>query len=147
VMPPVYAAGYVDLMVEVQGSNDLHWKGKFLIETPFTAPAHVDFPNNEHLEVDPEKLYIWWDHQNLTFTFDSRVDINLWGYRENTITPELYHIDTLATSVSNDGSYTVSPKDYRNKKLSNKILEFEIGLITVNLTSAIGSNSEMQFTP
>lgn len=96
IMPPLYATGYIDLFVEVDGSNDLHWKGKFLVETPFTAPELVSFPDSDHLLENPQKMLIRWDYKNLTLDINAPVSITLWGYRENTINPELIYIDTLA---------------------------------------------------
>lgn len=95
-MPPLYAAGYIDLFVEVDGSNDLHWKGKFLVETPFTAPELVSFPESDHLEISPQKVTIRWDYKNLTMDANTPVSITLWGYKEDTINPQLVYIDTLA---------------------------------------------------
>lgn len=102
VMPPMYATGYVDFAVAVDGSNDLHWKGKFLVETPFTAPELVSFPENDQLERNPQKLTIHWDYKNLTLDTHMPVSITLYGYRENTINPELVYIDTLAVCPHND---------------------------------------------
>jgi hypothetical protein len=96
VMPPIYATGYIDLFVEVDGSNDLLWKGKFLVETPFTAPELVSFPENDPYEKYPQKISIRWDYKNLTLDMNTPVSITLFGYRENTIKPELIYIDTLA---------------------------------------------------
>jgi len=101
VMPPIYAAGYVDLFVEVDGSNDLLWKGKFLVETPFTAPELVSFPENDPYEKYPTKISIRWDYKNLTLDQNTPVSISLWGYRENTITPELVYLESLAVSHNN----------------------------------------------
>lgn len=98
-MPHLYYTGYIDLFVEVEGSNDLLWKGKFLVETPFTAPELVFFPDGDQLEPEPTKLRIKWDPKNLTLNANVPVSISLWGYRENTITPEFIFIDTLAVSL------------------------------------------------
>ncbi|XP_021954689.1 protein mesh isoform X2 [Folsomia candida] len=134
IMPPLYATGYIDLFVEVDGSNDLHWKGKFLVETPFTAPELVSFPDSDHLLENPQKMLIRWDYKNLTLDINAPVSITLWGYRENTINPELIYIDTLAESIANNGEYVINPQDFHRKKTAFAI-NLEIGLVTVNFSN------------
>ncbi|CAG7823396.1 unnamed protein product [Allacma fusca] len=134
VMPPLYATGYIDLFVEVDGSNDLLWKGKFLVETPFQAPELVSFPDNDQLQQDPQKLTIKWDTKNLTMNNNVPVSITLWGYKEDTINPELVYIDTLADSIPNEGRYVIDPKMFQIKKTAWAV-DLEIGIITVNITN------------
>lgn len=135
VMPRLYATGYIDFYVEVEGSNDLHWKGKFLVETPFTAPELVTFPRNEQLEKDPQQLTINWDYKNLTLDKNTPVSITLWGYRENNINPEITFLESLAPGTPNTGEFVVNPKDYHNnKKIKDWMLEYQIGIISINIT-------------
>ena len=99
-MPRIYITGYVDLYVEVDGSNDLLWKGKFFVETPFQAPELVQFNKEEILAKEPPEVTIKWDYKNLTLDQNTPVSITLWGYREATINPEIVYIDTIAVSIS-----------------------------------------------
>lgn len=96
-MPHIYATGYVDIFVEVEGSNDLHWRGKFLVETPFQAPELVKLDKSVR-DMDPQQIKIEWDYKNLTLDQNTPVSITLWGYKETTISPQLVYIDTIVVS-------------------------------------------------
>lgn len=93
-MPPIYATGYIDIFVEIDGSSDLHFKGKFLVETPFQAPELVKV-DEAVTEMDPKTIKIEWDYHNLTMDRNAMVSITLYGYKESTITPQLIFIDTI----------------------------------------------------
>ena len=46
---------------------------------------------------------ILWDPFNLTMNKDAKVTVSLWGYLEDTITPQLIHIDDIERTTPNDG--------------------------------------------
>ncbi|CAL8070989.1 unnamed protein product [Orchesella dallaii] len=133
VMPRIYATGYIDFYVEVDGSSDMQWKGKFFVETPSAAPELVTFPEGHELMKEPQKLLINWDYKNLTMNRKTAVSITLWGYREIMNNSEIVYLETLADETPNTGEYVVHPNDFytRVKKMA---LNFEIGIVSVNIT-------------
>lgn len=99
IMPRIYITGYIDLFVEVEGSNDLLWKGKFFVETPEQSPELVSFNREEILATEPTQITVQWDYKNLTMDRNAPVSITLWGYREVTINPEIVFIETIAVWI------------------------------------------------
>lgn len=131
IMPRLYSAGYIDLFVEVDDSSEVTWKGKFFVETPFTASEHVYFPFQEYLDKQPETVTINWDAKNLTLDQAAQVSITLWGYREATH-PDLVFLDTLVVT-QNTGKFTMSPEAYQSR-MQDWMMDFQTGILSVNAT-------------
>lgn len=72
--------------------------------------------------------------KNLTDSLIATIRISLWGYRENTIRPELLYIDMIEESTNNDGYYRIIPSNYRNRD-NSRVNDVEFGFIMINLTN------------
>lgn len=67
-------------------------------ETPATATERISFDTEAIHEKNPTEIKMSWDRANLTSLISASVRIDLYGYRETTIRPELLFIDTIEVS-------------------------------------------------
>lgn len=134
IMPRVYATGYVDLTISIDGGN-FNWKGRFYVESPQTAPEMVWFQTENFHELAPSELRLRWDKTNLTVDESAKVRISVWGYREDTVTPRLEYIDMLTEGVVNNGDIKIYPSDFVNRDNGPSHRQFTFGFIQINLTT------------
>jgi len=136
IMPWVEAEGWVDFEIALD-DNYFLWKGKFFVETPAQSPPLVWFKDESYHEMEPEALELNWDPFNLTMHSDAKVEISLWGYKEDSIDPQLIYIDSLESSVANHGRASLTPKTYATRDNGPLARSCQMGLIMINLTNPV----------
>jgi len=133
IMPRVYATGYVDLTLSIDGGN-FNWKGRFYVETPITAPEMVWFQEPNYHGLNTPDLRLRWDKTNLTVDESAKVRVSIWGYREDSVEPSMEFIDLIADGVNNNGDLKIFPSDYANRDNGYK-RKYVFGFIQLNLTT------------
>uniref|UniRef100_A0A1B6DF11 AMOP domain-containing protein n=1 Tax=Clastoptera arizonana TaxID=38151 RepID=A0A1B6DF11_9HEMI len=133
VQPFVMAEGYVILDVAV-GDGAYNWKGKYFIETPATATQRIFFDTEAIHYKNPTEIKMSWDSKNLTSLTTASVKIELYGYRETTIRPELLLIDTIEEGITNSGRYTIVPANYKNRD-NYLTSDMRFGFLKLSLTN------------
>ncbi|XP_076069661.1 sushi domain containing 2 mesh isoform X2 [Oratosquilla oratoria] len=133
IMPKLLVAGYVDFSISING-GPYYWKGKFFVETPLTAPEGVWFKDDSYQLHSPTTLELQWLKGNLSQAKEASVSINLFGYRERSIAPEIIYIDSLAEGVPNTGEFLLTPADFSSRD-NWELLDLEMGLIMINMTA------------
>ncbi|CAG0885412.1 unnamed protein product [Darwinula stevensoni] len=135
VMPRMSISGYIDFAVSQDG-GPYYWKGKFFVETPMLAPEGIWFTNLEYQSKNPGLVHIQWAKFNLTKDESAKVQISIWGYKEDTIDPKLYWIDMIEEGTSNTGDYKIIPQDFVGRN-NRELSDFTFGMIQVNLTDPL----------
>jgi hypothetical protein len=133
VQPFLKAQGYVRFEISI-GTERFKWRGRYFVETPATATDRIFFETNDVHERNPSEVKISWNRYNLTTNFNANVRISLWGYRESTIRPELEYIDIIEEQITNTGTYTIAPGNYRLRN-NHRTNDMQFGFIQINLTN------------
>ena len=145
-------------------------------ETPATSPRLVWFNDDDaYHSLEPTELEINWDPYNLTFSNDAdvkvsnfyimlisiktktfncslftcllvKVQISLWGYKENTIEPKLVYIHQL-DEVPNNGHVKIDPKEFSSNDDGAEARSCRMGMIMVNLTRSAMANLGLPNSP
>ena len=78
---------------------------------------------------------------------DAKVDISLWGYKEDQIEPQLIYISSLGTNIKNEGMLDIIPADFNDRDDGPMARSCRMGMIMINLTNPVTevgmSNSPM----
>ncbi|XP_014233567.1 protein mesh [Trichogramma pretiosum] len=145
IQPFVKMEGYIRLAVAIN-EGGFNWKGRYFVETPATATKKIFFEDNRMVfERAPEEIKISWNAYNLTSNLNALVQISLWGYRETIIRPELEFIDMIEDSTVNNGRYTITPQNFRDRmNVRNNDMQF--GFLQINLTNPHNYN-DLALTP
>ncbi|XP_055535927.1 protein mesh isoform X1 [Wyeomyia smithii] len=133
VQPFLKAQGYIRFEISV-GVERFKWRGRYFVETPATATDRIFFESDDVHRRSPSEIRITWNRYNLTTNLNANVQISLWGYREATIRPELEYIDMLEAQLTNTGSYTIAPANYRLRD-NPRTVDMQFGFIQINLTN------------
>ena len=100
------------------------------------SPPLVWFKDpKEYHKYNPGEMKLMWDPYNLTMNRDAKVSISLWGYKENTIAPELLYIDEIEHSTTNDGVIEINPEQFRDRDNGPELRALQMGFIKINLTN------------
>uniref|UniRef100_A0A5S6QR44 AMOP domain-containing protein n=1 Tax=Trichuris muris TaxID=70415 RepID=A0A5S6QR44_TRIMR len=62
-------------------------------------------------QADGENLTILWSAANISSKADARIDIVLWGYREDMIEREYIEVGAIARQIPNSGRHTFNPRN------------------------------------
>ncbi|XP_017848445.1 protein mesh isoform X2 [Drosophila busckii] len=131
VQPFLKAEGYIRFQISV-GTQRFKWRGKYFVETPAAATEKIFFATDDVHRRNPKEIRISWNAFNLTSNLNANVMISLWGYRETKIEPQLEYIDVIERSLSNTGSYVITPSSYLSRHNINNDMQF--GFLQINLT-------------
>ncbi|EDV90809.1 protein mesh isoform X2 [Drosophila grimshawi] len=131
VQPFLKAEGYIRFQISV-GTQRFKWRGKYFVETPAAATEKIFFATEDVHKRNPNEIRITWNAFNLTSNLNANVMISLWGYRETKIEPQLEYIDIIEASLTNTGSYVITPSNYLNRHNINNDMQF--GFLQINLT-------------
>ncbi|XP_014276553.1 protein mesh isoform X1 [Halyomorpha halys] len=144
VQPFIMAEGYILFDIAIDDGKYV-WKGQYFIETPATAAEKISFADDSVHQKYPPEVRITWNQYNLTSNLAAPVQISIWGYREQSIRPQLLYIDSLDIGVPNNGLYTIIPATYKNR--DNRLFtDMSFGFIQINLTSSTEYNG-LRVTP
>jgi hypothetical protein len=115
------------------------------------APAQISLKDdvnkltNRWMEPYADSLTMTWEALNITWDYNARVDIQLWGYWEDASRSHFERIDTIVPGAaqSNTGLYTFNPRTLtRNPMYKDAWKKFHFGFVQVSLTD---QNLNQQF--
>lgn len=110
-----------------------------------TATDRIFFDDSSVHQRNPSEIRLTWNQFNLTSNFNAQVRISLVGYRENTIRPELIHIDVIEEQLTNTGVYTIAPANFRQRHNPN-VTDIQVGFLQIRLVNPQDFNG-LQISP
>lgn len=131
VQPQLLAQGYIRFEIAI-GTDKYKWKGRYFVETPATATEKIFFETDAVFERSPAEIRISWNAFNLTTNLHATLNIELWGYDERTIKPNLQQIDVIEASTINSGQYVIAPANFRLRDNAN-MTHFQFGFLRIML--------------
>lgn len=135
VQPRLMAQGYIRFEISI-GTEKFKWKGRYFVETPATATDKIFFQTDAVFERNPAEIQISWNAFNLTTNLHATLNIQLFGYDERTIVPNMQMIDTIEQSTVNTGVYVISPANFRLRDNGN-LTHFQFGFLRITLNDPV----------
>lgn len=131
VQPRLLAQGYIRFEISI-GTEKFKWKGRYFVETPATATDKIFFETDAVFERNPAEIRLTWNAFNLTSNLHATLNIQLFGYDERTIKPNIQQIDVIEQSTINSGVYVISPANFRLRDNAN-MTHFQFGFLRITL--------------
>lgn len=137
VMPKIYYNGRINLWVSVDGGRTYFWKHQFSIVDPIRSPAKVELVDElEWYKPLPrsKKLAIKWNKEDLGWSRNETIDVQLFGYYEDDDGPHWDFLQILGDRLENNGLYEfLVEKNWAVDQ--NRARRYRMGAVAVSLLS------------
>lgn len=137
VMPNIYYNGRINLWVSVDGGRTYFWKHQFSIVDPIRSPAKVELVDElEWYKPLPrsKKLAIKWNKEDLGWSRNETIDVQLFGYYEDDDGPHWDYLHDLGHRLENNGFYEF-PVEKNWAVDQNRARRYRMGAVAVSLLS------------
>lgn len=88
-------------------------------------------------QLEVTQMEMHWATSNLTWNTNARVQISLWGYREQGVNTQLEFIDMISESMQNSGNLNIDTSEFADRN-NWAAQDMGFGFIQINLTNPTG---------
>lgn len=137
VMPKIFYNGRINLWVSTDSGRTFTWKHEFTIVDPIRAETKVELVNSEEWFKplpSTKTLAIRWNRDDLGWSRNETVDVQLFGYYEDDDGPHWDFLQILGDRVLNNGYYEFLVEENWSVD-QNRAKRYRMGAVAVTLMS------------
>lgn len=137
VMPLMFFNGRTNLWVSTDGGRTYKWKASFTVVDPIRSPAKVELVNpTEWFKPLPSTntLTIKWRREDLGWSRNETVEIQLFGYYEDEDGPHWDFLQPLGDYIPNNEIYEFSVRENWAVE-RQRARRYRMGAVAVTLNS------------